>query len=147
MSDMHQWRKNVAMVPQETVLLDTKILDNITFADSSPDLEKVAALIVELGMTTLVESLPLGLMTKVGERGCTLSGGQKQRIALARALYRNPKVLILDEATSSLDSDSEKFILEKVKQLRDSGMTIVMITHKSENVGIADKVIKMSARS
>ncbi|MCF0167341.1 MAG: peptidase domain-containing ABC transporter, partial [Bacteroidales bacterium] len=147
MSDMHQWRKNVAMVPQETVLLDTTILDNITFADSSPDLEKVAALIVELGMTTLVESLPLGLMTKVGERGCTLSGGQKQRIALARALYRNPKVLILDEATSSLDSDSEKFILEKVKQLRDSGMTIVMITHKSENVGIADKVIKMSARS
>ena len=89
----------------------------------------------------------MGLMTRVGERGSSLSGGQKQRIALARALYRRPRILVLDEATSSLDSASEAVILNSVRRLADDGMTVVMITHKKDNLAMADKVIEMSARS
>ena len=83
------------------------ILDNITCLDSEPDLRKVSDILEELGLAAFFRSLPLGLLTKVGERGSVLSGGQKQRIALARVLYHNPQVIILDEATSSLDEASQ----------------------------------------
>ena len=122
-------------------------MDNITGGKKDPDMELIAELIVRLDMQGMVASLPMGLMTKVGERGSTLSGGQKQRIALARALYRRPQLLVLDEATSSLDGASEAAILATVRRLADEGMTVIMITHKKDNLIIADKLIDMSARS
>jgi len=144
---LQQWRRRTALVPQECVLLNATVMDNITGGEKDPDMELIAELIVRLDMQGMVASLPMGLMTKVGERGSTLSGGQKQRIALARALYRRPQLLVLDEATSSLDSASEAAILATVRRLADEGMTVIMITHKKDNLIIADKIIDMSARS
>ena len=149
---LRQWRGKTALVPQDSVLLNATVMDNITGCEKEPDMERVAALIVSLGMQDMAASLPMGLMTRVGERGASLSGGQKQRIALARALYRQPELLVLDEATSSLDSAGEAAILSAVRRLADEGMTVIMITHKKDNLAVADKVVdmnksKMSAHS
>ena len=119
------------------------ILENITGMERGPEIEKVVGLLDSLGLRPFLASLPMGLLTRIGEGGCRLSGGQKQRLALARALYRDPQLLILDEATSSLDAESERIILEKIMALRDEGRTIVMITHKKENAAIADTTVTM----
>lgn len=145
--DMEQWRSYVSIVPQESILLNCNIIENITGCEADPDLDKVMSLLEELGLKKFISSLPTGVLTGIGERGCRLSGGQRQRIALARALYRDPQVLILDEATSSLDAESQSFILNKIKTLRDEGRSVVMITHRTDNTTIADKIITMSARS
>jgi ATP-binding cassette subfamily B protein len=122
-------------------------MDNITGGEKDPDMERIAALVVSLGMQDMLDSLPLGLLTRVGERGATLSGGQRQRIALARALYRRPRLLVMDEATSSLDSAAEAAILATVRRLADEGMTVIMITHKRDNLAMADRTIDMSLAS
>ncbi|MBP5302562.1 MAG: peptidase domain-containing ABC transporter [Bacteroidales bacterium] len=144
---LRQWRSRTALVPQECVLMNATVLDNITGAEREPDMQRIAELLVILDLQSFVASLPMGLLTKVGERGASLSGGQKQRIALARALYRRPQMLILDEATSSLDNAGEAAILGAVRRLADAGMTVMMITHKKDNLAVADKIIAMSARS
>ena len=141
---LKQWRGRSALVPQESVLLNATVMDNITGGEKDPDMERIAALIVSLDMQDMAASLPMGLLTRVGERGASLSGGQKQRISLARALYRQPDLLVLDEATSSLDSASEAAILATVRRLADEGMTVVMITHKKDNLAVADKIIDMN---
>ncbi|MBP5210403.1 MAG: ATP-binding cassette domain-containing protein [Bacteroidales bacterium] len=143
--DLDQWRQTVAIVPQDPVLMNASILDNITGWSREPNLKLVATLLAELGLSDFVQSLPTGLVTKIGERGALLSGGQRQRIALARALYRRPSILILDEATSSLDTESEQYIVNKLLSLRDQGITIIMITHKQNNISIADYVIDIGA--
>ncbi len=145
--DIGIWRKFVSIVPQDAPLMNGTILENITCLDSEPDLRRVSQILDDLGLTGFIRELPLGPLTKVGERGSVLSGGQKQRIALARVLYLDPQVIILDEATSSLDEISQKFILDKIKDLRDNGKTILMITHRSDNVRIADYRIDMNAHS
>lgn len=145
--DVNSWRRYVTIVPQEAVLRDASLLDNVTGGESCPDYERAAALLGELGMKEFITSLPMGILTRIGERGCCVSGGQRQRIALARALYRNPQVLILDEATSSLDSESQRYILDKLKSLRDEGRTVIMITHRDDNAAIADEILEMHART
>ena len=142
---LRQWRERTALVPQDCLLLNATVMDNITGGEKEPDMERVAELLVTLDMQGFTTSLPMGLLTKVGERGASLSGGQKQRIALARALYRRPQLLVMDEATSSLDSASESAILQKVRKLADDGLTVIMITHKKDNLAIADKIIDMGA--
>jgi len=144
---LRQWRRMAALVPQESVLMNDTLIGNITGGEKDPDMERIAELIVSLDMQQFIASMPMGLMTKVGERGASLSGGQRQRIAMARALYRRPGLLILDEATSSLDSASETAILGTVRRLADRGMTVIMITHKRDNLRVADKVIDMSLAS
>ncbi|MCF0177694.1 MAG: peptidase domain-containing ABC transporter [Bacteroidales bacterium] len=142
---LQAWRGFVSIVPQESILMNCSILDNITGWDSNPNLERVAHLLAELDMAEMIKSLPGGLMAHIGERGGLLSGGQKQRIALARALYKEPKVLILDEATSSLDYESEQIIMNKILSLKKEGLSIIMITHKRENISIADNIIEIGA--
>ena len=112
--------------------------------DPDPDVEKVVRLLEELDLGLMVRELPMGLFTRIGERGCLLSGGQRQRIALARALYREPKVLILDEVTSSLDEASQRCLLERVRRFRDEGGTVMMITHKKDNAALADHIVTLS---
>jgi ABC-type multidrug transport system fused ATPase/permease subunit len=122
--NLKPWHSNLGFIPQEIYLLDDTILNNIFFGSSTSDgnLEKVKIALKSAEIYDFVMSLPEGLETKVGERGVKLSGGQRQRIGIARALYRNPKILILDEATSSLDGTTEKnfiifLIYLKKKQL------------------------------
>ena len=148
--DLSCWRRYISIVPQEPGLLNCSILDNITGGDPEPDLKKVGGILEELQMGGFIATLSLGILTPAGEHGSLLSGGQKQRIALARALYRDPEILILDEATAALDELSQACILRKAAALRDEGKTVIMITHRRDNVAVADRILDMnelSARS
>ena len=97
----------------------------------------------ELELGDFVKNLPMGVFSRIGPRGNTLSGGQRQRIALARALYREPAVLILDEATASLDDKARQCLLRRVVRFRDAGGTVMMITHLAENCEIADTTLQL----
>jgi len=145
--DIEQWRRHISIVPQECSLLSGTILHNIAGNDEKPDIVKTVGILESLGLKQFITELPMGILTRIGERGSRLSGGQKQRIALARALYRDPQILILDEATSSLDKESERYILDRICSLRDEGKTVIMITHKEDNASIADKTVNMIAQS
>ena len=142
--DLQRWREYISIVPQEPGLLSCSILDNITGGEKDPDLRKVGEILEELQMGGFVASLPMGILTPAGEHGSLLSGGQKQRIALARALYRDPRILILDEATAALDEVSQQCILRKAAALRNEGKTVIMITHRRDNIAVADRVLEMS---
>lgn len=138
------WRRFVSIVPQEPLLLNASILDNIACLDPEPDVSRIVRLLEELDLGPLVRELPMGILTQIGERGGSLSGGQRQRIALARALYHQPKVLILDEATASLDESARESLLRCVVRFRNEGGTVMMITHDSANESIADKIINLT---
>jgi len=140
---LESWRRFVSIVPQEPLLLNGSILDNVSCLDPDPDVEKVVRLLDELELGPMVRNLPMGLFTKIGERGGLLSGGQRQRIALARALYREPQLLILDEVTSSLDEASQQSLLRRIRRFRDQGGTVMMITHKADNAAIADHIVSL----
>jgi ATP-binding cassette subfamily B protein len=94
-----------------------------------------------LGMLPFIEKLPNGFETYLGENGASLSGGQKQRMAIARAMYKNPEILILDEATSSLDSESEQFVQQTIQYLKNQGKTIIIIAHRLATVVDADQIV------
>ena len=142
--DLKQWRKKVTIVPQDVRLFDDTILYNISGERRDYDLERVAHLLLELGLEQLIKELPRGVMTMVGESGCRLSGGQKQRIAIAAALYRQSDILILDEATNSLDEVSRRMVMKAIKKSNEErNTTVIMITHKADEVPIANSIIEM----
>jgi ATP-binding cassette, subfamily C, bacteriocin exporter len=133
-------RRIVSVVPQRIDLFAGNVLENIALGDYQPDLQRVVQISQRLGMMDFVESLPNGFGTYLGENGASLSGGQKQRIAIARALYRDPEILILDEATSSLDPDSEQFVQQAIRMLATEGKTIIFITHRLAAVQEFDRL-------
>jgi ATP-binding cassette, subfamily C, bacteriocin exporter len=128
------------VVPQRIDLFSGNVVENIALGDYQPDMQRVVSLCGKLGMMPFIEELPNGFGTYLGENGACLSGGQKQRIAITRALYRDPEVLILDEATASLDPDSELFVHQTIKQLSKEGKTIIFITHRLAAVQEFDKL-------
>ena len=134
-------RHLIGVVPQKIDLFAGNVIDNIAIGSNHPDIERIISICNTLGMMDFIEKLPSGFYTYLGENGATLSGGQKQRIAIARALYRNPEVLILDEATSSLDSSAEKHIQEMVSILRSQSKTVILIAHRLSTVFQADNII------
>ena len=103
-------------------------------------MERIVEIVKSLGLIPFVENLPNGFATQVGENGTSLSGGEKQRIAIARALYKNPEILIFDEATSSLDSESEQYVKDAIRNLKQQGKTIIVIAHRLSTVIDADKI-------
>lgn len=138
--DNSSLRRMVSVVPQRIDLFAGNVLENIALGDYQPDMQRVVQICQRLGMIDFVESLPNGFGTYLGENGASLSGGQKQRIAIARALYRDPEILILDEATASLDPDSEQFVQQAIRMLAVEGKTIIFITHRLAAVQEFDRL-------
>lgn len=134
-------RKYINGVPQRIELFSGTIIENIAIGDLEPDMIRINYLIHELGLKEFIEHLPEGIMTQIGEKGISLSGGEQQRIAIARALYKDPEIIILDEATSSLDSISEYYIKKTLKNLIDKGKTIIIIAHRLNTIKEADCII------
>jgi ATP-binding cassette subfamily B protein len=133
-------RRAVGIVPQETVLFHDTLGYNIRYGRPEASDEEVWAAIRAARLDELVARLPEGLETRVGERGLKLSGGEKQRVAIARVLLKNPRILVLDEATSSLDSATERAIQEQLERIAQ-GRTTLMIAHRLSTVMHADEIL------
>lgn len=137
------WQRQIAHVPQSIFLADASIAENIAFGAPAAaiDRERVRAAAELACLVDFLASLPEGLDTKVGERGVALSGGQRQRIGIARALYKNAAVLVLDEATNALDGDTERRVLRSIGGIR--GLTLVMIAHRLTAQEQCDAVVEI----
>ena len=136
------YRNKFAIVPQETFLFGGTIKENISFGKEVTDEEIITAAKMANAYNFIQEDLPNKFETEVGERGALLSGGQKQRIAIARALIKNPEIMILDEATSALDSESEKLVQDALDILME-GRTTFVIAHRLSTIVRADKIVVM----
>ena len=139
--NLKSWQANVSYVPQDIFLINNSIKNNIVFgnSDENIDEEKLNLSILQAELNLFIKDLPNGIETIVGERGVQLSGGQKQRIAIARALYQDRPVLVLDEATSSLDTVTEKEIMKNVnKSFREK--TILIIAHRLSTIRDCDYI-------
>ena len=136
-------RKVIGVIPQQLNLFSGNIIENIALGDSFPNIQSILDLSKQLGITHFVEKLPNGFETQIGENGAMLSGGQKQRIAIARALYKNPDILLMDEATASLDTASEKMVKEVIDNFKTQGKTIIVIAHRLSTIANADTILVM----
>jgi len=139
--NLTEWYKKIGYVPQSIYLTDDTIRKNIAFGLLEKNINDnlVRQAVEQASLDKFLNSLPNGLETIVGEKGIRLSGGQQQRIGIARALYRDPEILILDEATSSLDQSTEKKIIESIQLLKRK-KTLVLITHRLHTVKNCDKI-------
>ncbi|MDJ0647921.1 MAG: ATP-binding cassette domain-containing protein, partial [Xenococcaceae cyanobacterium MO_188.B19] len=133
-------RSQLGVVPQDCFLFSGTILENITLYRPEFTLEQAIEAAKMAEAHSFIQAMPLGYNTKVGERGSTLSGGQRQRIAIARALLGKPKILILDEATSSLDTESERRFQNNLARISDNCTTFI-IAHRLSTVRNADRII------
>ncbi|RHD06834.1 ABC transporter ATP-binding protein [Lachnospira eligens] len=137
--DLRSYRKHLAVVPQTSILFSGTIRDNITYGIDDFDEESLNKVVDAANLRDLIDSLPDGLDTVVGEHGGKLSGGQRQRVSIARALMRNPEVIVLDEATSALDSISEKLIQEALNNLTKDRTTFI-VAHRLSTIKGADRI-------
>ena len=135
------WRKKIGYLSQSYFILDDTIRNNIILNEKANE-DRLIEVINICKLTELINSKKEGLNTLIGERGSLLSGGEKQRIGLARALYRNPEILILDEPTSSLDDNTAEEFIESVLKL-DENYTIIMVTHNSKFQPLFERIIKI----
>ena len=137
--DEFSWRKSIGYVPQDVNLLDDSIKNNIALGQENVDYNNLNNAIDKSDLTDFVKSLKNGINEFVGEKGIKISGGQKQRIGIARAIYNECQLLILDESTNSLDRETENNILKQIKEMKKD-FTIIIISHKSSIMDICDKV-------
>ncbi len=135
--DITAYRQNIAVVPQEVMLFGGTIRENIAYGKPNATEDEIREAARKANALDFITSFPEGLETVVGERGVKLSGGQRQRIAIARAILKDPKILILDEATSSLDAESEKLVQEALDGLMQNRTTII-IAHRLATVRNVD---------
>lgn len=140
--DIHSYRKHLAVVPQNTILFSGSIRDNITYGQPDIPEKAIKAAVKAANLESVIEKLPHGLDTSVGEYGDKLSGGQKQRVSIARAIIRNPDVIIFDEATSALDSVSEAEIQNAINNLTKDRTTFI-VAHRLSTIKSADRIAVM----
>jgi ABC-type multidrug transport system fused ATPase/permease subunit len=138
--DLEHLRKHLAIVPQEVMLFADTIYENIRFGKPTATSDEIQLAAQQANAWEFIQGFPDGMQTQVGDRGIQLSGGQKQRIAIARAILKNPSILILDEATSALDSASEQLVQEALDRLMVN-RTAVVIAHRLSTVRKADKIL------
>ncbi len=140
---IEMWRRSVSIAPQRGHVFDATLLDNITAGAETTDYENFKKIYSMVGLDEFCTKHPMGPLTVLGENGSSISGGEMQKIMIARALYRNPKIMIFDEATSFMDEFSENRILDLMVDLKRQGKCIIFITHKSSNMRVADKIIRL----
>jgi ATP-binding cassette subfamily C protein len=140
--DVGTWQRMIGLVPQEAPLFHGSIAENVALGEAAADLARLAEALSIADAEEFVAALPGGAGAMVGEHGHMLSGGQRQRIALARALYRRPKLLILDEATSALDGATAARVVANLAAHKGS-LTIVAISHEPHLLSLADHVYEM----
>ena len=138
--DLESLRREIALVSDDAFLFSATLRENIAYARPDATEEDVRAAAARAGLAEFVESLPEGYETRVGERGLTLSGGQRQRVAIARALVANPRILILDDATSSVDATTESRIKEALREVME-GRTTFVIAHRLSTISLADEIV------
>lgn len=138
--DLKHLRDHIAVVPQDVLLFAGTVRDNIAFGKQGASEAEIIEAARQANAMDFIQSFPDGMDTQVGDRGIQLSGGQKQRIAIARAILKNPTILILDEATSALDSESEKVVQEALDKLM-KGRTSIVIAHRLSTIRNADKIL------
>ena len=134
------WRKSIGVVSQDVFLFNDTIFNNIALGKQHVSKEDVARAVNQAYAANFIENLPQRYETTVGDRGWNLSGGQRQRLALARAIVHRPQILILDEATSSLDSNSEQLVYQCIKQLRGE-TTVIIVAHRLATIRDADHIV------
>lgn len=140
--DLDSWRAAIGIVSQESLTLDATIFDNIRYGKLGASKTEVVEAAVRANADEFIQDLPRGYDTMVGERGVLLSGGQRQRLAIARAVIRDPQILILDEATSALDNVSERLIRETINSLR-ADRAVLMIAHRLSTIQQANRIVVM----
>ena len=144
-SNKRSWQDKIGYVPQTIFLTDDSIKKNIALGVKADDIDesKVRSALKSSYLDEFIAQLPDGINTNVGEKGVKLSGGQKQRIGIARAMYNNPKVLILDEFTSSLDIETEKKVMKSINDIKGK-MTVIIISHRPSIIQQCHKIFKIS---
>lgn len=142
--NMREWHKKVAYLPQEVFLIDDTVARNVALGidEEKVDAKKLNAALNKARLAEMVEKMPDGIKSHVGEKGLWISGGQRQRIALARAFYYDSEVLILDESTSALDAETAEEIINELRQLKGK-VTIIVITHQDALLGLCNKVYRL----
>ena len=140
-SNISLWKKNISYIPQNIFLFDSTILENITFEKdiNKIDEDKLTRAINVSLVNDFINFLPKKLNSDVGQRGVQLSGGQRQRIGIARALYQNKDIIIFDEATNSLDLETEKKIFQKIIE-NSAKKTVIVVTHRIETLSSFDNI-------
>jgi ATP-binding cassette subfamily C protein CydCD len=141
--DPDAWRARLAWVPQRPHLFAASIAENVRLGRGGAGDEEVLAAIAAAGLTDVVEKLPQGIDTVLGDRGAGLSAGERQRIALARAFLRDAPLLLLDEPTANLDGRTEREVLEAVRRLA-RGRTVVLVAHRPALLALADRVVSLA---
>jgi ABC-type multidrug transport system fused ATPase/permease subunit len=136
------FRDMIGYVPQSVSLFDNSLAFNVTLQET-PDLDHLDRVLAAANLKEFVLGLPQGVRTSLGENGIRVSGGQRQRIGIARALFRNPEILVLDEATSSLDSVTEGSLTEEIQKLRGK-LTILLVAHRLSTVKMSDCIYVLS---
>ena len=137
------WRSLIGYVKQDIFLIDGSIKDNITLGDAEVNEEMLRKAIIQSSLDQLVDSLPDGIESEIGEKGSNLSGGQRQRIGIARSLYRNAEILIFDEATSALDNKTENEVTESIDSLSETNKTIFIIAHRITTLRNCDRIYEL----
>ena len=137
-----EWSRVIGYVPQAVYIVDDTIKNNIAFGEEVIDEERVWRALKIAQLDNFVKGLPSGVETVVGERGVRFSGGQRQRLAIARALYRNPEILILDEATAALDNETEEEVMEAIEALQGY-KTMIIVAHRLTTIRNCDKIYEI----
>jgi len=147
-SRISAWHDLIGYVPQDVFIMDGTLIENIAFGKTPEEIdqEQIKKILETVRLSDFVATLPEGVNSQTGENGCRLSGGQKQRIGIARALYKQAEVLFFDEATSSLDSATEKEITEAIRELSDNHreLTLIFIAHRESSLVFCDRIIDLN---
>jgi ABC-type multidrug transport system fused ATPase/permease subunit len=141
--DLNSLRSHIGIVPQEVLLFGGSIRENISYAKPNASEEELIQAAKKANAWQFISKFPEGMDTLVGERGVKLSGGQRQRIAIARAILKDPSILVLDEATSSLDAESESLVQEALDELM-KGRTTIIIAHRLATIRKVDRIYALS---